>query len=301
MEPCFTIVVPTRNRLEPLRRLLGSLCALEYPVDRLEVIVVWDTGDANPDDVVEQFRGRLDVSSLESPYCGPGPARQCAIERARGDFVAFIDDDCEPHHDWLRGFARAFETGDALAVGGKVRNRLTDNVFASASQLLIDFVYSFYNADPADAWFFTTNNAAVSADGLRRMGGFDRDWCIAGAEDRDFWMRWRQAGLRMLYDPRIVVEHSHAMSWGSFLSTHYRYGQGAYYFHRRYALARSKSRRFFAGLPGFVWRSTSIARFPIYLALAGCSQVASGAGFLREWVRKQPGAAASATGSHVGC
>src|SRR5262245_61124937 len=253
-EPYFSIIVPTRNRPQALRRLLRSLCSLDYPASRFEVIVVWDTGSPCPDDIVHRFRGRLNVHSLEARHRGPGPARQDGIDRARGACVALIDDDCEPHQDWLRSLALALEQDDAVAVGGKVLNKLTRNVFSGASQLLIDYVYAFCNADPGQARFFTTNNVAVSARCLHEMGGFDRDWTIAGAEDRDFWMRWRQAGFRMLYDSQIVVEHAHPMTWKSFLGTHYRYGQGAYYFHRRYPSARSDSGPFLRGLPAFVFR-----------------------------------------------
>jgi GT2 family glycosyltransferase len=287
MEPFFSLIVPTRNRPQALQTLLTALCSLDYPRERFEVIIIWHTSDDSPERVIDPFRERFDIKTVEARRHGPGPARQAGIERAKGEYIAFIDDDCEPSRNWLRAFARALRDDDEIAVGGRVINKLSGNLFSSTSQLLIDYVYALYNANPVKSGFFTTNNAAVSARCLRQMGGFDRDWAIAGAEDRDFWMRWRKAGFRMVYDPQIIVEHSHVMSWKTFWQTHYHYGQGAYYFHRRYAAVRSESRGFFLGLPAFILRSAPLPRSLVYLALACVSQVASAAGLLNEWLHRR--------------
>ena len=49
-------------------------------------------------------------------------------------------------------------------IGGRTVNALPGNPYSTASQLLIDYLYSYYNADSGQARFFTSNNLAVAAE-----------------------------------------------------------------------------------------------------------------------------------------
>jgi GT2 family glycosyltransferase len=123
-------------------------------------------------------------------------------------------------------------------VGGLVTNALTSNVYSAASQRIGEIVYAFYNAEPANARFFSSNNMTASAALLRRLGGFDERFSIA-SEDRDLCERWRKAGLRLIYIPEAVVLHSHHLTLPSFCRQHFRYGQGAARFHQKRAELKS--------------------------------------------------------------
>jgi hypothetical protein len=68
-------------------------------------------------------------------------------QRAKGQFLAFTDDDCRPAADWLQALAQRFATAPDHAVGGRTVNALTNNPYTTASQLIVDFVYAYYNAD----------------------------------------------------------------------------------------------------------------------------------------------------------
>lgn len=224
--PVATVVVPTFGRARSLRACLEALAgqALAEP---WEVVVV-DDGSPEPlTGLADAFADRLDLRLIRQENAGPSAARNRGVREARGRFVAFTDDDCQPHRDWLAtllGTARA--RPDAL-VGGRTINGLPHELFASTSQLIVDLVYEHFNTDPDNAYFFASNNMICGRDAFLQIGGFDATFPRAGAEDRDFCDHWRVAGRPLLWRPAALVEHQHSQTLWTFLSLHFRYGRGA--------------------------------------------------------------------------
>src|SRR5271170_7752963 len=108
MQTDFSIVVPTYNRPRQLAACLAALARLDYPRDRFHVVVV-DDGSASPmDTVIAAFRDRLDIECHRQANSGPGPARNRGARSAKGRILAFTDDDCAPHSDWLKTLAARY-------------------------------------------------------------------------------------------------------------------------------------------------------------------------------------------------
>ncbi|MFB0545810.1 MAG: glycosyltransferase family 2 protein [Anaerolineae bacterium] len=231
-QPFFSIIVPTHARPGQLVACLQSLTRLHYPKDRFEVIIVDDGSEKPPEAVIASFRSQLDVTLLTQPHAGPAAARNTGAAQARGEFLAFTDDDCAPAPDWLKALAARLATAADCAVGGQTLNALPDNPYSTASQLIIDVVYAYYNANPAQARFFATNNLTVPADRFQAIGGFDAALFPFASEDRDFCDRWLHHGYRMIYAPEVVVYHAHVLTLRTFLRQHFRYGCGAFRFHK---------------------------------------------------------------------
>lgn len=112
-------------------------------------------------------------------------------------------------------------------VGGRTFNALPENPYSAASQLLVDYLYTYYNADPERAGFFTANNLALPAESFRAIGGFDSTFPYAAAEDREFCDHWLHHGHRMRYAPEAVVYHAHALTLRTFWRQHCTDGRGA--------------------------------------------------------------------------
>jgi GT2 family glycosyltransferase len=234
MEPSlrFTVVVPSYNRPDRLRRCLAALASLDYPKDRYSVIVV-DDGSPEPlEPIVLEATASMSARCVRQPNQGPGAARNHGLQLAEGDWVAFTDDDCRPEPDWLTKLAKAAGISPQAAVGGRVVNALTANIFAESSQLLVDYLYDYYRDRPAAPAFFTSNNLAFPAGRLRDIGGFDRSFPLAAGEDRELCDRWRRLGGELLYVPEAVVWHEHHLRARTFFRQHLNYGRGAYQFHQ---------------------------------------------------------------------
>ncbi len=231
-QPVFSIIIPTYARPAPLAACLQSLARLDYPRDRFEVIVVDDGGTPPPEAVVASFRDRLDVMLLTHARAGPAAARNAGAAKARGKFLVFTDDDCAPAPDWLRTLASRFVVAQTRAIGGRTLNALPHNVYSTTSHLIVEYLYTYYNADPARPRFFTSNNLALPRDRFHEIGGFDTTFPHAAAEDREFCERWLHHGYPMAWAPETLVYHAHALTFRTFWRQHFNYGRGAFRFHR---------------------------------------------------------------------
>jgi GT2 family glycosyltransferase len=240
-QPYFSIIIPTYARPRQLATCLRSLARLDYPRNRFEVIVVDDGSETPPEAVVASFCGHLDVTLLTQAHAGPAAARNTGAARAKGEFLAFTDDDCAPAPDWLQSLAARFARASDCAIGGRTLNALPDNLYSTASQLIVDVVYAHYNVNPDQASFLATNNLAIPADRFQAIGGFDAAFFPFASEDRDFCNRWLHHGYRMIYAPEALVYHAHALTFRTFLRQHFSYGCGAFRFHK--ARARRGSGR----------------------------------------------------------
>jgi GT2 family glycosyltransferase len=288
-EPLFSIIVPTYNRPQQLAVCLEALARLDYSRDRFEVIVVNDGSDVSPEHVVSSFRERLDLKLINAVHGGPAAARNKGAAMAKGHFLAFTDDDCQPFPDWLRALSARFGQITDCAVGGLTLNALPDNSYSSASQLIVDIVYLHYNANPLKARFFATNNMAVPADCFRAIGRFDSRNFPFASEDRDFCDRWLNHGYGMIYAPEAQIHHAHDLTFGGFLRQHFAYGRGASRFHKaqvRRGSGRSFDKfRFYFHLPFLLLQRfppVSRCRAVQLLMLLAVWQVANAMGFFRE-------------------
>ncbi len=227
--PFFSIVVPTYERPAQLSTCLAALARLDYPRDSFEVIVVDDGSADAPAGVVARFGELMDLKLYSQRNAGPAAARNFGASHARGEFLAFTDDDCAPDPFWLRAFASSFESKPQHIVGGRTLNALPRNLYAETSQTIIEVVYSHFNADPEDARFFASNNFAVPAAGFRELRGFDESFRTS--EDREICDRWLSKGLRLAYAPEAVVHHAHPLTLRTLWRQHFGYGRGAWRFH----------------------------------------------------------------------
>lgn len=222
-----TIVVPSYNRPDKLAACLEALDRQDYP--DVEVIVV-DDGSTTP--LEPTCTPYPQVRCLRQDNQGPAAARNAGVAAAREGFVAFTDDDCRPRPDWVSRLVAAHGGDPAGLVGGRVENALIENVFSSASQTLCDYLYDYFGAAEGDAPFFTSNNMGCLKSQFLELGGFDRSFPLAAAEDRDFGLRWRATFGRLVYAPEAIVDHLHDLSLQKFWRQHSNYGRGARHLHQ---------------------------------------------------------------------
>lgn len=281
MNSTFSVVIPTRNRPEHLRACLAALAAQRYPKDHFDVIVVDDCGTTPTAAVVETFNDELNVQLVTQRQSrGPAAARNAGALCSQRDYLAFTDDDCAPDRDWLSELAQCLTEFPGSAAGGLTVNALTDNIYATASQIQVDYIYQYYNHDRMDAQFLTSNNFAVPAEEFSTIGGFDETFPRAAAEDREFCDRWRHDGRRIIYLPVAIVRHSHHMNFRDFVRQHFNYGHGAYFHHRirrQRRAAEPKPLSFYAKLM-LAPRSISEGRFLLVILMV-VSQFANAIGY----------------------
>jgi GT2 family glycosyltransferase len=283
----FSVIIPTYNRSEQLLNCLQALARQEYDRDCFEVIVVSDGCEVPTDSLVERLRGEMNLFILNQSHAGPACARNRGASQARGRFLAFTDDDCLPKQDWLCCLAARVAVSGGCAFGGRTVNAFPGNLCSVASQLLVDYLYSFHVTNPDRQRFFATNNLVVSSEHFHTVAGFDASYPLAAGEDREFCCRLRKNGIPFLFVPEAVVYHAHAMTVTSFARQQFNYGCGSFLFHcsegsRKGIISRFESLSFYLNLLVYPFSHASgTKKIPLAL-LVFISQIAVTAGYFRE-------------------
>ena len=188
----ISVVIPTLDRPGPLTACLSAL-AVEFPVDA-ETIVVADGGRHDLDSVVAPFVEPLRLRLLKTVNGGPAAARNRGLAIARGEIVAFTDDDCRPQPGWLTALAAGVAAMPPRAVGGTTHNGLPGNVYADAAELVLNLLARHDRDLVRRERLLPSNNFAFPTDPLRKLGGFDERFRTA--EDRELCRRWAKRATR---------------------------------------------------------------------------------------------------------
>lgn len=282
-QPFFSIIIPTYNRQQQLTRCLESLTQLDYPRQDFEVIIV-DDGSHVAFDIPVSFQNQINITLLRQSNSGPATARNTGAAKARGKYIAFTDDDCTPAPNWLKTLTNQFiQTPDCM-IGGYTINAIPENPYSTASQLLNDYLYNFYNTNDQQPKFFTSNNIALPASIFQQLGGFDTSFPLAAGEDREFCDRWLNYGYKIIYAPEAIVCHAHDLTLSKYWRQHFNYGRGAFWFRQIKSNRESKSIQleslsFYINLLLYPFFKTSRKSALLIFGLFFISQLANTLGF----------------------
>lgn len=200
--PHISIVVPVYNAADDIDECLKSLCALDYPQERREIIVVDNNSNDGTRSIVECYP----VLCLEEKTPGAGAARNKGIAAARSGIIAFTDADCIADRGWATEIEKAFEQGSVDAVIG-FADGINANLFAEMAQKRWE---SFWFAKTETGYVLDregvdTRNCAVRKEALLRVGGFNSR--LLHCEDLELSMRLNRAGCRIVGVPAMRVMH----------------------------------------------------------------------------------------------
>ena len=236
--PLITVAICTRDRADHLAAAVESVADQAFP--GLEVIVVDQSETTATADVVHKLMQRYpSVRYMQLAEVGLSRARNWAIEHARGDLVAFTDDDCQAPPGWLQRMAGCFEDRDVDLVFGQV---VAPPDLAGREGLDgVTPVLPIQRRERLDRRtgfkvFGMGANCGVRKAAWARVGGFD---IVLGAggpllsgEDFDFSYRVFRTGGAILLEPELVIVHRGFRPIADWPKTvrDYGLGVGSFYF-----------------------------------------------------------------------
>lgn len=205
MNPLLSVVIPTYRRPEMLRRCLEAVLGQHPAPEAYEVIVVDDgRSDATRFQLAEITRdmARQD-SCCELRYLcpplgqrGPAAARNAGWRAARGEIIAFTDDDTIPAPDWLVSGLEAMAEPAIAAAWGYVMVPLRAQP--------TDAERNIAGLDGAE---FVTANCFVRRAALLRAGGFDERFKRPWREDSDLYFTLLENGEQVVQAGKPLVLH----------------------------------------------------------------------------------------------
>jgi glucosyl-dolichyl phosphate glucuronosyltransferase len=271
MAPQLSVIVATRNRHALLARTLEALTGQRAPRDGFEIVVA-DNGstDATPD-VVRAIaeRSPCRVQYVEAAEPGKSHAVNAALRHARGELLAFTDDDVRPDPSWLEWIGRAFQDPDVDFVVGRIR---PDWAVAPPSWMspALFGVLAIPDGGPSalpiaaglnEHIMPIGANMAVRAAVVRRLGGLrvelgKLEGTLRTGEDHEFFLRLLQHGSRGVYEPRALVHHrvpGERLHRGYFRRWLYQNGRDVALVERMYP----RGARRLLGIPRYLWREAA--------------------------------------------
>jgi glucosyl-dolichyl phosphate glucuronosyltransferase len=216
----FSIVIPTYNRASELRQTLASLANLRVSAE-WEVIVVDNNSSDDTRGVVEQAAKSFptELRYFFEPKAGRSAALNTGIRAANGRIIATTDDDVRVEPDWLDQAEQGLEKQKSDFVGGKVlpiwagpKPDWISNQGGRHWSVIALLDYGPHPVEFGKRYAPLGVNLAFRSDVFERAGMWDsrigrKAGTLLGQEVREWCMRARDAGLKGMYVPGMVVHH----------------------------------------------------------------------------------------------
>ncbi len=198
MTPQISVIIPTYQRPELLRKCLDALAQQTLGPEQFEVLVV-DDGD-QPQTALA-VRNAVHGTGLTVRYLaqperrGPAAARNRGWRLALSSLIAFTDDDCIPDPNWLMAALTGFQQG-ASVLTGQLTMPLPENPTAHDRTAAL--------LETAE---FITANLFCRRSVLEAVGGFDEAFDSAWREDSELQFKLLRIGVPITPCPEALIVH----------------------------------------------------------------------------------------------
>jgi len=217
--PVATVVVPVYGCPEWLAVCLAALERQDF-AEPYEVLVTLEASDS----AAEEFRRLFPQARIirSAPGAGPGGGRNAAFPVARGDYLAFTDDDCLPEADWLRRLVAACRSRGGDPVRGVVATAFPHSYLSRVQHARS--VGAARSCKPVTTAGIGGCNMCLARSLLERTGARFAEG-VYGAEEMAFL---HELGVRqVLLDPNAVVRDLRRDGVRMTLKRSFRLGRGS--------------------------------------------------------------------------
>lgn len=223
MQKTISIVVAIFNRKDELFELLNSLIA---QTDKdFEVIIVDDGSFVDLLPTVETFKEMLNIQYFKKANSGPGLSRNYGANRAKNDWLVFVDSDVIVEKDYIENIKKNLEKTDCAAFGGADKAHKGFNLLQKAISYSMTSVFTtggIRGSKKAVTRFQPRSfNMGVNKEIFLKIGGFSE---MRIGEDPDLSMTIWENGYQTAFFDDIGVYHKRRTDLGKFSKQVYQFG-----------------------------------------------------------------------------
>jgi O-antigen biosynthesis protein len=197
--PFISVILCSYNGSRTIRDCLEGLRKLEYP--NFEVIVVDDGSTDGTASIVGEYGFRL----ISTSNHGLSSARNTGMRAAKGEIVAYIDDDAYPDPQWLTYLAATFNSTNYAGVGGPNIAPPEDGLIAKSVANAPGGPVHVLVSDQ-EAEHIPGCNMAFRKPAIEAIDGFDHQFRTAG-DDVDICWRLQKQEMKLGFSPAALVWH----------------------------------------------------------------------------------------------
>lgn len=225
MLPSISIVVPARNEEKVIGKCLDSMLELDYPKDKLEIVVAIDGSADSTLEICKNYGDKIKVIQASPKKC-KGDALNNVIPQTSGEIIGVYDADCIVDKDCLTHIIKHFSDEEIAAVSGNLRSHnKDDSIVAKALSLetsFITFVEHFLSQFGANPHFYG-KNMFIRKSVLENVGYFDTDTLI---EDGELSVRLKKYRYKVVSEPKAMTWHEEPNSFRAFTNQRVRWTRG---------------------------------------------------------------------------
>lgn len=194
--PSVSVVIPAFNSEGTIGQTIESLKDMNYPQERLEIIVVDDLSDDKTAEVALGYGVRVVRREKRGGCAG---AKNTGVDHARNEIIAFVDSNVITDKNWLKELVKPFEDPAVGATGGFIETKFLGN---SALGKYEDYD-SHYRKRRASTGSVPGSNSAYRREVFEVVGELDPYL----GEDPDFCYRVLSHGYKAVFNEKAVVHH----------------------------------------------------------------------------------------------
>ena len=225
--PKISIIIPAKNEEKLLQNCLSSLQALDYPKEKLEIIVVDGLSTDHTVDVARDMGAVV----LRNEKQTVSPGRNLGFANASGDLIAFTDADCMVDKQWLASSIKYFEKDNVACVGGPNLTPGDESDFGKAVGFVFDqpiFAAGSIHArelkEMKEVSSIPGCNAIYRQEVLAKVMPLDES--MLTGDDTLLNRKILDLGYKLLYTPDVSVLHFRRPTPGRLWKQFYRYAIG---------------------------------------------------------------------------
>ncbi len=226
--PSVTVIMPIRNESTYIERSLLTVLDQDYPLDKVEILVVDGMSDDETRDIVANLASKHPqhvIRILDNPTHIVPPALNIGLLHAQGDIIIRVDGHCEIPLNYIRKCVKLLHETNADNVGG-MQWSVGENKFARAVSLATRSPFGVGNAKfryaTKSGWVDTVYLGTYRREVFDRIGGFDEE--LMRNQDDEFNFRLLQSGGKIWLDTSLKVQYYSRSSLRKLWKQYFQYG-----------------------------------------------------------------------------
>ena len=216
MQLQFSFIIPVYNRPDEIQELLQSFETLNTDTP-FEIVIIEDGSTISSKQVIEAYKGKLDISYFFKENSGPGDSRNFGMLDAKGNYFIILDSDCILPENYLNEVEKSLSKRYVDCFGGPDTAHET---FTTIQKAINFSMTSFIttggirgNKKSVDTFQPRSFNMGISKEAFIASEGFGR---IHPGEDPDLSIRLWNLGFKTKLIPEAFVYHKRRISWAKF-------------------------------------------------------------------------------------
>lgn len=233
--PLVSVLIAARNEEQYLPRLLASLERMDYPKEKLQILIADDQSSDSTLAIIKNWCDRpsrcfIEIEADETfSRNANGKANALAFleKKAKGQFLFFTDADCEVNPNWIKESISCMDQKTGMLIG--ITRVKGESLFAKLQEIDWWNTLGIVKVVTDLGWPTTGigNNMVVSREALEKVGGFaNLTFCLT--EDLELSRSIRKAGYGIIdqVSPEILVLTKAENDWKSLMHQRKRWMQG---------------------------------------------------------------------------